>query len=71
MKIALSVIRERARNRPSGYLDDVMAVATIVGQDIEISVQDLRALKVKYRPPTPEAVAHEGCTGCNKAHLHE
>lgn len=69
MKISLAVIRDRARNRPPGYLEDVMAVSTIVGQDIEISVEDLRALKVKYRPP--ETQSSSGCTGCNKAHAHE
>lgn len=68
MKIPLVVIRDRARNRPPGYLTEVMAVSIIVGQDIEISVEDLRALKAKYRPP--ETQAPSGCTGCNKAHAH-
>jgi len=64
MIIALSVIRDRARSRPPGYMDDIMAVSTIVGQNIEISVEDLRELRLKYRVGGGNHIG--GCAECSK-----
>ena len=49
MRIPLSRIIKKAESRPDGYLAAVMAVSTIVGNSIEISQENLDALKLVYR----------------------
>lgn len=66
MRIALSVIRAKAMTRPPGYMDDVLAVSEVIGQSIEISAENLKRLKEKYRPPQAENTGECGC--CKQIH---
>lgn len=53
MKLSISKIKETAKDRPSGYLEDVLSSGVIEGDELEISSEVLAALRMKYRPPLP------------------
>lgn len=50
MKIPLAHIRDKAKDRPSGYYDDVVSRGTIEGELIELPDEEYRKLCVKYDP---------------------
>jgi len=47
--------------RPPGYMDDILAVSEVIGQSIEISADNLKRLKEKYRAPQFENSGECGC----------
>lgn len=49
MRLQLDWIREQAKNRPPGYYEEVTARGAIIGEELEISREDLDALYLKYR----------------------
>ena len=53
MEIPLSELRDRARFRPPGYLEDVTSQGTIIGDTIDIPDDRLAALRLKYNLPLP------------------
>jgi len=55
MKIALEKLRERAKDRPAGYLEEVLSAGNIKGEFLVVTAEKYRELRGKYsRPATPE-----------------
>lgn len=50
MLITLRSIEENAKNRPEGYMADVLSHGVIKGSNLEISSNDYIALIKKYNP---------------------
>lgn len=50
IKIPISQVRELAAVRPAGYLDEVLASGSVVGDAVEIEYEIYTALVRKYRP---------------------
>lgn len=53
MKLRLAAIHDSAAQRPPGYVADVLSRGRITGDWLEISAEQLAALRAKYRPATP------------------
>ena len=53
MRLRLSKIHEVAADRPPGYAEDVISHGRIDGEWLDISDEDLAALRAKYRPALP------------------
>ncbi len=51
MKLRISKITEQAKDRPSGYFEDVISRGTLDGDSLEISPEALAELRAIYRPP--------------------
>lgn len=51
MRLRISKIKERAKDRPPGYVEAVLSRGVIDGDFLEISNEALDDLRVTYRPP--------------------
>lgn len=49
MRFSLSDLHRKAKERPAGYVEDVLANATIVGDTVELHGRDYARLLAKYR----------------------
>ena len=49
MRFSLSDLHRKARERPPGYIEDVLAHATVVGDTVEMHGRDYARLLAKYR----------------------
>ena len=67
MIIALRDINRRALERPPGYKAEVLAAGTVVGQNLDIPVEELRRLREKYQGLQPQAQPN-GCPSCGSHH---
>lgn len=52
MKLSILKIHEQAKDRPQGYVEDVLSKGIVEGDWLEISKEALQDLRDKYRPPT-------------------
>lgn len=57
MTIPLSHIHERAKTRPPGYIEDVLASGVVNGDQITIDDEAFARLVAKYNPPSPLSMA--------------
>lgn len=76
MIIPLNHLAERAKERPEGYLADVMEKGTVNGEFLELPDEAYRQLCYKYEPrgagdviarilhPLAKVVGLENCGGC-------
>lgn len=56
MRLRLSALRETANDRPPGYYEEVISRGVVEGEWLEISSENLAALRAIYRPASkPEA----------------
>jgi hypothetical protein len=49
MRFSLSDLHSKAQERPPGYVEDVLAHATVVGEMVEVHGRDYARLLAKYR----------------------
>ena len=64
MKIRLNDLKEKAKNRPEGYLDDVLSRGTLEGDVFTIETPAYQALVEKYNPTALNPpVQSAGCCG--------
>lgn len=49
----ISALREAARRRPTGYLDDVLSRASVEGDMVSLTEEVYAELREKYRNPPP------------------
>ena len=76
----IEALRQVARRRPAGYLDDVLSRASVEGEMVSLTDEAYESLKTKYASPPPTSgpgtelkallktvgiVASPGCS-CNK-----
>lgn len=57
MRLRISRLEEQAKERPAGYLHEVISRGEINGDWLEISSEDLAELREIYRPKPPPAPA--------------
>jgi len=53
MRLRISKLDEMAKDRPPGYIADVLEKGVVEGDFLEISPEALAALREKYRPEPP------------------
>jgi hypothetical protein len=51
IKLSLESLKNTAKSRPDGYLEDVLSRAEIDGDNVTLTSEAYRALLSKYRPP--------------------
>ena len=54
MKIKLRDIQIKAKERPTGYLEDVLSKGKVIGDYLEISPENYLKLTSKYRQSPPK-----------------
>ena len=55
MRLRIAKIREAAKDRPPGYVEDVLSNGTVDGDWLEMPAETYKSLIAKYRPPQPPA----------------
>ncbi len=53
--LSLESLKNTAKSRPEGYLDDVLSRAQVNGDKVALTSEAYRALLAKYRKPPPAA----------------
>jgi hypothetical protein len=53
MKILIQDIRDRAAERPPGYVNDCISRGQVIGDSLELSDEQFEILKAKYRSELP------------------
>lgn len=64
MKIRLTKLKDKSKNRPVGYVEDVISKGTVSGDFLFITPNAYRELQVKYNSETPQIQSVGGC--CKK-----
>jgi hypothetical protein len=49
----IEALRQVARRRPAGYLDDVLSLASVEGEMVSLTDEAYESLKTKYASPPP------------------
>lgn len=62
MIISISRLKKRSADRTEGYLEDVLASGVVIGDQLQITVEEFNRLKKKYSPVSPRAK----CNCCNQ-----
>lgn len=64
MRLRITKIHDAAKDRPDGYVEEVLSRGVIDGEWLEISDEDLSDLRAKFRPkPVIQPTPHSGIRG--------
>lgn len=65
MILSLIELQKKSASRPPGYLQDILSLATVEGDAVELSNEDYKYFRQKYQPQPVEVARSSEC-GCCK-----